>query len=107
MSKNKTFSIIIPLYNKAKYICKSIDSVLVQSFDDFEIIVVDDGSTDDSKSIVQNHYKHLDNLSIITQTNAGPAAARNTGVKYASVIGCCFWTQMTSCFLMHWAFLAL
>lgn len=84
MSKNKTFSIIIPLYNKAKYICKSIDSVLVQSFDDFEIIVVDDGSTDDSKSIVQNHYKHLDNLSIITQTNAGPAAARNAGVKYAS-----------------------
>lgn len=84
MSKNKTFSIIIPLYNKAKYICKTIDSVLVQSFDDFEIIVVDDGSTDDSKSIVQNHYKHLNNLSIITQTNAGPAAARNTGVKYAS-----------------------
>lgn len=84
MSKNKTFSIIIPLYNKAKYICKSIDSVLGQSFGDFEIIVVDDGSTDDSKSIVQNHYKHLDNLSIITQTNAGPAAARNTGVENAS-----------------------
>lgn len=84
MSKNKTFSIIIPLYNKAKYICKSIDSVLKQSFDDFEIIVVDDGSTDESKSIVQNNYGQLDTISIVSQANAGPAAARNTGVKCAT-----------------------
>lgn len=84
MNENKTFSVIIPLYNKAKYICKSIDSVLKQSFDDFEIIVVDDGSTDESKSIVQNNYGQLDTISIVSQANAGPAAARNTGVKCAT-----------------------
>lgn len=84
MNENKTFSVIIPLYNKAKYICKSIDSVLKQSFDDFEIIVVDDGSTDESKSIVQNNYGQLDPISIVSQANAGPAAARNTGVKCAT-----------------------
>ena len=84
MNENKTFSVIILLYNKAKYICKSIDSVLKQSFDDFEIIVVDDGSTDESKSIVQNNYGQLDTISIVSQANAGPAAARNTGVKCAT-----------------------
>lgn len=76
------FSIIIPLYNKAEYICMSIDSILSQTFQNFEIIIVDDGSTDSSFSIVQNHYQ-LNRVRLLQQANAGPAAARNTGVKNA------------------------
>jgi hypothetical protein len=71
-------SVIIPLYNKAAYIRRALESVLSQSFQDFEIIVVDDGSTDDGVEIVRG-YKD-DRVLILQQTNAGPGAARNRGV---------------------------
>jgi glycosyltransferase involved in cell wall biosynthesis len=74
-------SVIIPLYNKGKYIKRSIQSVLNQSVTNFELIIVDDGSTDDgslqAKSIIDNR------ISIISQHNSGPGSARNTGLRYA------------------------
>jgi glycosyltransferase involved in cell wall biosynthesis len=74
-------SIIIPLYNKERTILQSIESVLSQSFRDIELVVVDDGSTDSSASIVEGIGDNR--LTLIKQENAGPSAARNTGAKEA------------------------
>lgn len=82
------FSVIIPLYNKAAYIDKAIDSVLYQSFDDYELIVVDDGSTDGGELLVK---KQTDcRIRLITQANAGVSTARNNGVAQASGDYICF-----------------
>lgn len=72
-------SVIIPLYNKGKYIARALDSVFTQTYQDFELIVVDDGSTDEGPDIVQQYRDTR--LRLIRQTNAGPGAARNRGVR--------------------------
>jgi glycosyltransferase involved in cell wall biosynthesis len=71
-------SIIIPLYNKGRYISRALDSVFAQTYHDYEIIVVDDGSTDNGVEIVR-HYSDS-RLRLILQSNAGPGAARNRGI---------------------------
>lgn len=76
------FSVIIPLYNKSQFVSRAIDSVLNQSFLDFELIVVDDGSTDGSGEIITAHYGSK--VSLIAQSNQGVSAARNTGIKNAT-----------------------
>lgn len=73
------FSIIIPLYNKETYISRSIQSVLQQSYSNFELIIVNDGSTDNSQSIVESIDDNR--IRLINQKNAGVSAARNRGVK--------------------------
>jgi glycosyltransferase involved in cell wall biosynthesis len=73
-------SIIIPTYNRERYVVKAIDSVLRQTFKDYEIIVVDDGSTDNTKEVV-NQYGNR--IRYIHQANSGVSAARNTGIKHA------------------------
>lgn len=76
------FSIIIPLYNKEDGIVSSIESVLNQTFKDFEVVIVDDGSTDTS---IENIQQFDDcRIRLITQQNAGPSAARNHGVRKAN-----------------------
>lgn len=79
------FSVIMPLYNKAPYVKKALESVLIQTYTDYEIIVVDDGSTDNSADIVRelvigNCKLVNDQFRLISQANAGVAAARNNGV---------------------------
>ena len=74
-------SVIIPLYNKETSVEQSIRSVLNQSFRDFDLIVVDDGSTDNSLDVVRRIQD--DRIVIIEQENGGPSKARNTGVKHA------------------------
>ncbi|PPD35017.1 MAG: glycosyl transferase [Methylomonas sp.] len=76
------FSLIIPLYNKAPYIAQTLQSVLAQSWQDFEIIVVDDGSTDASVEIVKR-FKHPQ-IRLVQQLNAGVSVARNHGISLAS-----------------------
>jgi glycosyltransferase involved in cell wall biosynthesis len=71
-------SVIIPLYNKEKYIRRAIDSVLAQTYKDFEIIVVDDGSSDEGPVLVQKYEESC--IKLIRQQNAGPGAARNRGI---------------------------
>lgn len=73
-------SVIIPTYNRAHYICESIDSALAQTFKDYEIIVVDDGSTDNTREVLK---KYGDKIQYIYQANMGPPAAMNTGVRKA------------------------
>lgn len=74
-------SIIIPLFNKKASIERSVRSVLGQSFEDFEVIIVDDGSTDKSIEVVRSIEDFR--IKMIQQKNGGPSSARNTGVKYA------------------------
>jgi glycosyltransferase involved in cell wall biosynthesis len=75
------FSVIIPLYNKENFIVEAIHSVLNQSFSDFQVIIVNDGSTDKSLEKVS---KILDNrIVIINQENSGAPSARNNGIKAA------------------------
>jgi glycosyltransferase involved in cell wall biosynthesis len=75
-------SVIIPLYNKGRTVNRALDSIFAQSFKDYEVVVVDDGSTDNGAGIV-NRYKDP-RLRLIQQSNAGPGAARNRGVKESS-----------------------
>lgn len=74
-------TIIIPLYNKGPYVRRALDSVFAQNFQDYEVIVVDDGSTDDGPEQVTT-YKDS-RLRLIQQPNAGPGAARNLGIQNA------------------------
>lgn len=76
-------SVIIPTYNRAKYITEAIESVLVQTYTDYEIIVVDDGSSDDTEIIIENYKSKHKNIVYIRQTNSGPAVARNNGMRSA------------------------
>ncbi|MDB6093000.1 MAG: glycosyl transferase family 2 [Verrucomicrobia bacterium] len=73
-------SVVIPTYNRATHVSISIESVLAQTSPPFEIIVVDDGSTDDTPAALA---KYGDRIRVIRQINAGPSAARNTGIEAA------------------------
>lgn len=78
-------SVVIPLYNKAKSITTTLQSVFNQTYTDFEVIVVDDGSTDNSMEVVRERVRELGNerVRLITQANAGVSAARNVGIMEA------------------------
>ena len=73
-----SLSIIVPLFNKAGYIRRALDSVAHQTFGDFEVIIVDDGSTDGSEMIAGSYPDAR--FRVIRQENQGPGAARNTGI---------------------------
>lgn len=81
------FSVIIPVYNKADTIASTIESVLAQTIDDYEIIAVNDGSTDDIFSAVE---PYMDRIKLISQQNAGVSAARNSGIDVAEGEFVCF-----------------
>ena len=82
------FTVIIPLYNKEKYIQNTLNCVLNQSFDNFEIIVVNDGSTDRSLAILEEFSDNR--LKMIHQKNQGVSVARNTGMENAKANYFCF-----------------
>lgn len=73
-------SVIIPTYNRAKFVVKAIESVLSQGVTDLDIVVIDDGSTDDTRTALEE-YSHK--IRYIYQENAGVSAARNTGIRLA------------------------
>jgi glycosyltransferase involved in cell wall biosynthesis len=77
---NPLVSIIIPMYNSAHTISDTIHSVMAQTYDNYEIILVDDGSTDTTKEVIR-HYD--DAVTYVYQVNGGPSSARNTGIKRA------------------------
>jgi glycosyltransferase involved in cell wall biosynthesis len=73
-------SIVIPTYNTAGYISETLNSIFIQSYEDYEIIVVDDGSTDNTREVLE---PYMENTRYIYQENRGRAGARNTGIKAA------------------------
>ena len=79
-----TVSVIIPTYNRCQFIGETVDSVLAQTYRDLEVIVVDDGSTDDTGKFLTQRYANEPRFRYIWQENAERAVARNTGIKAAS-----------------------
>lgn len=78
-------SVIVPVYNVEKYLNKCLDSLINQTFNDFEIIIINDGSPDDSKQIIEKYKsKYNDFIKVINQSNQGLSASRNNGLKMAS-----------------------
>ena len=78
-----TFSIIVPIYKVEKYLNKCIDSILNQTYQDFELILVDDGSPDNCPQICDEYAEKDKRVRVIHKNNAGLVAARNTGIKAA------------------------
>lgn len=105
------FSVIIPVYNKVDYVKKAVESVLAQTYSDYELIIVDDGSTDGSAQVVDTfmaNIKHQpSNMRLLRQTNAGVAAARNNGVaashgEYVAFLDADDWWASTYLERMMW-----
>lgn len=78
------FSIIIPVFNVEKYLRDCLDSVIHQTYSEWEAICVNDGSTDGSAGIMEEYAEKDSRIRIVSQANAGTAAARNTGIKEAA-----------------------
>ncbi len=79
--KNPKVSIIIPLYNSEEYIKECLESIVNQTYNNFEVIIVDDGSTDNSVNIVETFRKKLE-INLIKQTNSGASSARNNALNH-------------------------
>lgn len=77
------FSIIVPAYNVEEYIGECIESIAKQSFNNLEIICINDGSRDCTKTILNDYQKHDRRLTVINQTNSGISSARNRGIDMA------------------------
>jgi len=82
--KQPLVSILIPMYNSSRYISHTLDCCIKQSYQNIEIIVVDDGSTDDSVEIVRSYQKRFFNIKLFTQNRSGACRARNLAFKNSS-----------------------
>lgn len=80
MNQNPLVSVIVPTYNRAGVICRTIDNIFAQTFRDIEVIVVNDGSTDDTLARLR---RYVGRIKVISQANAGPSTARNRGIEAA------------------------
>lgn len=77
-------SVIVPVYNVEKYLRRCVDSILSQSFTDFELILVNDGSTDSSADICRSYAARDSRVRVLTKPNGGVSSARNLGLDNAS-----------------------
>ena len=84
MSESKPLvSVVLPIYNVEKYLPKCLDSVVGQSYENIEIICINDGSPDESEKIVADYMKNDSRIVLINQKNQGLSGARNTGIENA------------------------
>ena len=77
------FSVVVPVYNVEKYLRECVDSILAQSFEDFELILVDDGSKDSSGAICDEYAQQDARVKVIHKENGGQSTARNLGIEAA------------------------
>lgn len=83
--ENVAISVIMPVYNSDRYVRSAIESVITQDFDSFELILVDDGSTDSSGAVCDEYAAKDNRVKVIHQKNAGTSAARNAGDRKSVV----------------------
>lgn len=83
MENSGLISVIIPVYNVEEYLRECVDSVLSQTYENYEIILVDDGSTDNSGKICDEYAEKNDKITVIHKENSGPSKTRNIGLKAA------------------------
>ena len=81
--KSPIISVIVPVYNVEPYLTRCLDSILVQTFSDFELLLVDDGSSDCCGAICDTYAQKDSRVRVYHQTNAGVSHARNTGLDHA------------------------
>ncbi|WP_019156023.1 glycosyltransferase family 2 protein [Robertmurraya massiliosenegalensis] len=81
--QNPLVSVIIPVYNTEAYISMCIDSVINQTYPNLEIIIINDGSNDNSLNIINQYSKKHPNIRVISQKNLGNSIARNRGIESA------------------------
>lgn len=84
MVKKIIISVVIPVYNNEKYIIRCLESILQQIFNDYEVIIIDDGSTDKSGEICDGYAKKYSFIKVIHIKNGGPARARRIGVEHSN-----------------------
>lgn len=82
-SPNPSISIIVPIYNREQWLSDCLDSILAQTFTNWECILVDDGSTDNSLKIAQEYAANNGRFIVFSQENQGVSAARNLGLDHA------------------------
>ena len=83
MKKDVLLTVVIPIYNVEKYLKRCIESVLSQTWNNYDILLIDDGSTDSSPQICDDYVKTYDFISVIHKENGGLSQARNTGISHA------------------------
>lgn len=82
MTTNPKVAVIVPIYNVQNYLRECLDSVLAQSYQNLEIVLVDDGSTDSSAQIAQEYFERDSRVSLLYKSNGGLSSARNAGIEY-------------------------
>lgn len=90
IKSNPEISIVVPVFNVEKFLKKCIESIISQSFSNFEVLLVNDGSTDGSLDICLQYTKIDDRVKVINKKNGGLSDARNAGIKYATGKYICF-----------------
>ena len=90
MSEQQLISIIVPVYNVENYLNKCLDSILCQTYDNFEVLLIDDGSLDGSPQICEEYAKRDNRVRVIHKMNGGVSEARNDGIKNAKGAFLCF-----------------
>src|SRR5690348_2692468 len=83
MSATPAVSIITPAYNASASLAETVESVLAQTFKNFELLIVDDGSTDRTLELARQLERGDDRIRLLSRTNAGSAAARNAAMRHA------------------------
>lgn len=91
IKKNITISVLVPIYNAEKYLCQAFDSLRGQTFQDFEVICINDGSTDGSREIIQSYLDKDPRFKVIDKPNSGYGASMNRGIaesqgKYIAIL---------------------
>lgn len=88
--KNPLISVIVPVYNAEEFLPRCINSILAQTFTDFELLLIDDGSTDNSRKICQEYAKNDNRIRVFHKENGGVSSARNVGIDNAQGEWICF-----------------
>lgn len=81
--KNKTVSVIVPVYNVEYYLPVCLDSLLIQTYQNLEIILIDDASTDQSSEIIDRYAHQDDRIKVLHKSNGSVSSARNVGIELA------------------------